>query len=664
MRRRCMVMIAGLVLVAAHRTSADLWQEFAAFRYCGDAQPKEHAAKKMERLVQDTPVSEYGALERKLVTVVSSETATEDAKAIACRFLQQVGSSDCIPAVAELLGDETLSHYARLVLERLPHEAADRALRGALESAPDSVKPGILGSLAARRDKSAVPAIAALSGSGDAAVAAAALRALGRIGGGEAARQLAALKTDAALEAVRMEAMVACAATTDARTATGLCAMVLAGAHGPSRTAALRIMAETDAARAAKHLTAAITGNDPASRRDALGIVAGTEGADVTQSMVGLLDRLPAARAAALITALGSRGDRTAAAALIQRIDSQDQAVRDAAVEALAQLGDATTVDMLLRAADLTERADRVGDVVARMTGEGVDRALMDALRDDKTRSIAIRALTARGAAAAVPALLDLTRTADPANRQEAWRGIGALASASSVDPIMQRLMGIEDASELGYAGGALRKICTRAEDRSACIDVAARYYDRADADLKALLVELAPLSGDAKALETVRKTLRNGPADQVHGAVNALAADPLLGQAKSAPDDSTRILALRGYIRIAGLPQAGLSVETRTDMLQTAAGLARRVEEKKQIISALREAATLEALDLLASFMQNEQLAAEAEMTAAHLIGNIRDADPGKIDAMAKRLQSSKNQTVVERATQVRRDLANHPGE
>ena len=54
--------------------------------------------------------------EAELIVVLQGD-APLDAKVEACRGLQQIGTEASAPALAPLLGDERLSHYARYVLE-------------------------------------------------------------------------------------------------------------------------------------------------------------------------------------------------------------------------------------------------------------------------------------------------------------------------------------------------------------------------------------------------------------------------------------------------------------------------------------------------------------------------------------------------------------------
>jgi HEAT repeat protein len=120
-------------------------------------------------------------LETRLAAVLGSGLSRA-AKDFACRTLTVIGTAASVPALAALLGDAELSHMARYALERIQASEAAAALRDALPKLTGKLKIGAIGSLGVRRDEASVPALAALIGSSDSAVATAAATALGDIG--------------------------------------------------------------------------------------------------------------------------------------------------------------------------------------------------------------------------------------------------------------------------------------------------------------------------------------------------------------------------------------------------------------------------------------------------------------------------------------------------
>ncbi|MGB9605415.1 MAG: HEAT repeat domain-containing protein, partial [Bryobacteraceae bacterium] len=128
--------------------------------------------------------------EAALIKILEDPQATVFQKAKACQRLATIGTGRAVPALAALLADPQLSHYARFGLEPNPDPAAAEALRTALRKVKGNLLVGVINSIGARRDPQAVDALARLVGTTDPAAAQAAAAALGRIGGLRAARIL------------------------------------------------------------------------------------------------------------------------------------------------------------------------------------------------------------------------------------------------------------------------------------------------------------------------------------------------------------------------------------------------------------------------------------------------------------------------------------------
>ncbi len=122
------------------------------------------------------------AQEDKFIAILKSDAPPKE-KADACRELARVGTKQAVPALAPLLADETLSHMARFALEPITDPSVDAALREALGKLKGRLLIGVIGSLGVRKDTEAIEPLAKFLAETDPAVAQAAARALGSIGG-------------------------------------------------------------------------------------------------------------------------------------------------------------------------------------------------------------------------------------------------------------------------------------------------------------------------------------------------------------------------------------------------------------------------------------------------------------------------------------------------
>jgi hypothetical protein len=175
-----------------------------------------------------TPISEVSAIddavavahtdaavrqdvERRLIAALSTDIS-RDAKDYCCRKLAIVGSAAAVPTLSGLLAKEDNAHLARYALERIPGPEAAATLRDALPKLTGKLQIGVIGSLGARHETSAVPMLAGLLRDADPAVARSAALALEAIGGSEAAHVLeTAIQAGAGDKLLLIDALLSCA---------------------------------------------------------------------------------------------------------------------------------------------------------------------------------------------------------------------------------------------------------------------------------------------------------------------------------------------------------------------------------------------------------------------------------------------------------------------
>ena len=647
------ILVLLTVVSLAPLLHADVFTDLASYKY-GDAS---NAPDELDKAVLAAGPAGRAAIEKKLIALLQSSEATEVGKGYACRMLQRIGTAASVPALSGLLHDKVLSHYARLPLEQMTDiPAAGAALRGALAGAPDCVKPGILASLGERRDTQAVAQVAKLLSSSDSAVTAAALRALGKIGGQASLQALTRAKVPAALADAHLEATIACAADVGSyATLNTICQS--ASNSAVQRIAALTEMVAIDDAKASAVVVDLIEGKPGPLRRGALRLVVTAPGAELTGALVGSLGQLDGPGRAQVVELLGKRGDVAALPGVTGQLGSTDDAVRTAAIAAVAELGGAAEVPALLQQV----KADAVGakalDALAKMSADGVDEALTKSLTDSALCGAAIKALAKRGARSAAPRAIKLTTDSSQSVRLAAWEAMGQLATENDAATLMKIALAIKDPGERKAAQDAIRWICSEATDRNKCFDAIAAFYGQADETTKLFILELGPSAGTDTALSLEKAALKSGNAQQRDKALRALAAWPnadaapeLLAIARESAGDTEGILALRGFIQIAG---AGGSNKDKVGRYLTASELAKRPDEKRLLISKLKDNRTIESFRVIKNYLADPAVQAEAEIAAIDLANRIgsgrnRDEVAATLTSIA---ETSKNKGAVKRA-------------
>jgi len=136
----------------------DPWSLCATLEYGGDRS----YASAVEQLVVQTAPKDWPKLEEQLLATLALPGCTQAGRAFLCRMLALVGSAKGVPALAALVRDPKTADAARTALEVVPGPEASAALRDALAPLPGNAKAGVIGSLAARRDPAARPALTAL----------------------------------------------------------------------------------------------------------------------------------------------------------------------------------------------------------------------------------------------------------------------------------------------------------------------------------------------------------------------------------------------------------------------------------------------------------------------------------------------------------------------
>jgi hypothetical protein len=216
----------GLALVACFPIPAradeldDLIPKIAAWDYGQDAAMMTRAAD----LIIDTQANpeRRRQVAIRLAAVLDDAKTTPAARQFICKQIYRIGTKEAVPAVARLLNNDETADMARYALDRMPCPEAGDALRAAMEKAKGTTKVGIINSLGARRDAAVVAVLGKLAGDDNRAVAEAALSALGKIGGAQAASLLAEAKRAAGANSPELvpaadEALLACAADLAAR---------------------------------------------------------------------------------------------------------------------------------------------------------------------------------------------------------------------------------------------------------------------------------------------------------------------------------------------------------------------------------------------------------------------------------------------------------------
>jgi HEAT repeat protein len=610
--------------------------------------------------------------ERKLIGVLQSSAPLFE-KAKACQRLAVIATGDAVPALAALLGDEALAHYARFGLEPIPDPAVDEALRAATAKLKGKLLVGAINSIGARRDAKSLPRLIELLGDADAEVRAAAAAAIGCVGDPEAAKALHAALSSAAepFRAVIAAACLPCAERLIERgrrdEAVKLYDAVRAAPVAEHlRVAALKGAVVARQAAGLELLAGMLRGDDAAAFLLALGLCREIEGREVTRTLIESLETLAPERRALALGALGDRGDREALPAMLKAAKGGDGDVRLAAIRALQRLGDASAVPVLLDAAagKDSDAAALALETLEALPGRDVDAALAALFQDGekRLRPTLIEVAGRRRMASAVPALRRAADEEDAAVRFAALRALGNTIGLTEISFLADRLAQPTSAQETAVVQEALKAAAVRMPDAGALSEQLSLSMARAPAASRPLYLDVFIAVGGPKALDAVAAGVKDGDRTMQEAAVRALsewtseeAGPRLLALFKSADGPEERLRNLKGLVHL--IRRLGFPKERRLALCQETMQACRSDEERKLAIDAFAAVPAVETLAMLTPHLSTPGIQEEtcaAILAIAERIARLR-ADAAR-DAVEQVAKTTKRKDLAERAQKLLR--------
>lgn len=571
----------------------------------------------------------------------SGSTEERDA---ARQTLLRTATPAAIPALAaQLTGAETFDN-ACFLLESLRCPDADAALASALDKTSGREQAGLLDALARRDAPLAEKKAAALLSAAE-PVRTAALHYLGTLATPDALNALCALPTDRAVGDALLLAADRLVSHKDTARAIELYARLYRTNLPDSlRLAALAGLVLNDADHAQTWLTEGLGNASSVWRGTAARLAAQQPPRFLKKHGAALMAALPAEGRLAFINALVATKNRNAAALLRVALEKDSEAsVRLAAAAGLGDLGtarDAATLIGMLGQSDAA-LADAARMSLIKLGDSDANADVIRALRksgDTATRLRLINVITFRKAQAAAPDLPAFFADADAAVRTATFQALTDLATAKQVPAVVAAAAKASDSHEKNAAEKALFALSRKYPD--AATDAVAQALAAADPERRSTFLFALGIAATPAALPYVQNALKDADTAVAEDALRVLsdwqdpaASGTLLAQAQSNPNNSLRILALRGYIRLADKES---DAARRAEQLGLAQALVTRPEEKTQLIAAWGRTPVPAAVDALKGFLKDDALKTEAlkalRAVALKVPVDIPDKAPGSL--------------------------------
>ena len=608
-------------------------------------------------------------MEKKLIAFIGSD-ATFAAKQFVCRQLSLIGTAESVPALKKLLLDPKTADIALYALQRIPGPEAEKALIEALNETQGKVRIGVINTLGERRTAEAVLHLGDLTTDADEATAAAAVCALGKIAGDNAAMILTGSLSQQSgrLKTITMDALLKCADNFAKEGKTEKALKIYRKFNNRNtpptiRTAAIYGILKTDPKNAASYTVKLLKGKDDAAKEIALKELRNLQDRSQLSDIAALLPKLSARHQVQLISALADIGDSSVRPEILSAVKSKNIDVRIAALQALASLGNAEDVFLLAAKAASGNRAERdaARESLYRLHGSDVNAAINAIIPNavDDIKVELIRSLGQRDAAESVNTILKLTKDGSENVREATIKVLGQLASPDYLPQLLTVLKEAKTENEKDAAiltAALTAKKISPAEKQTELI--LKKLNETGDDNYKVLLIRTLGKIGVDNSLPELRDALKSGNAELRIAAIKALSDWPgdaplndLLNAAKTSTDNLEKTLALRGFITLIDINGKRDEAES-VKLYQQAMSLAQRSAEKRMALSGLSDIRSVDALNAAIAYLPQKDIQSEVETAVLRIAGRIKRDHPQEAKtALEKIISITKSDYIKNRA-------------
>ena len=655
-----------------------LLTKIAAYQYGQSREPLTELTD-LIRSASDSP-EDLKQIENKLIGLLKSD-ASLAGKQFVCRKLSIIGTGQAVPTLYRLLIYPETSDMARYALERIPGTAVDEALLKALPITVGKAKVGVINTLGMRGVRKAVDALKILIYRSDQTMAAAAVAALGRIAGPDAAEALdqARDRTTGELQQLVLDAYLACAdcflaGGWEARASEIYKQIYIAPCEcevKPSiRVAALRGVVVTTREKATGFIVGILKGvraDAEQLQSAAIALINEIPGTKIIEAVTAELPNLSAASQVQLLSALADRGDPAALPAVVDAARSSEVTVRIAALKALMWLGDTSTVDLLARIVANTkaEEQDAARQSLYRLRGPQINRTILAGVSgaEPKVKVELVRSIGRRNVTTAVEAMLKTAQDRDRRVQVESFKVLRVIADPEHLPALIDILIRTKDRLVRSEAERCVAAVAREIPDKdSRADDVLAALSSVKVPEARFSLLGVLGRIGNKKALGVLQQALQDKDANVRSAVIRALSewptAEPiedLLKIAQTSDNKIHQVLALRGFIRLIGL-DSDRPADQAVKMYKQAMELASDVGEKKMVLSGLKNVKSYDAMQMAAAYLDDKALQAEAEVAVVEIAWTTTaGSHPEQTKKLLKKiLQISTNESLRTRAQQI----------
>jgi HEAT repeat protein len=577
------------------------------------------------------------------------EAKSKEVKAFLIKRLEMTGEDESVGVVSGYLGDERLCEPAAQALTIIATESAKKSLADALPSAKGGNVVTLVTALGNLRCEAVADRLVKYAGSDDTTLRRAALRAIANIAAPSAEAVLAkAAQAKGSYERAKATSFYLLyasriAADGDKGKSTAICRELVSTRKGEDHVqcAALSIIVDNLGGDAQGDLLAAVDSDNAKLRAGALMLAEKIDGRQATEKWLAKMDSCDATRKAEIIAMLADRGDKTAAGRMVDVMKGDsDKGVRMAAVAAAVRLGgDSVTGQVLgfVKAGASEEETVAAVKELARLKGAAVPEAMAGALPSMPSRAKAaiVESLASRKAKGQSGAVFACVDDSDSGVRSAAIKALVDVAGTGDIDRLIAILGSTQGVADRTNAQRAIVAAAEQIADRNERGAKVLAAMQGASGDKRVALIQVLGKIGGTDALAAVTRDASSDDASVKDAAVRSLAGWPepdaagaLLDIVSRTDNTTHRVVALRGLVRLLGAEQVKPTIATQ--MYALALKAVDRADDRKLIIAGLSGVRSIEALRLVAGYLNDETLKSEAAMAVVKIACSQGNGDKG----------------------------------
>jgi type 1 glutamine amidotransferase/HEAT repeat protein len=578
-------------------------------------------------------------IETEMIAFLKSP-ASLPGKQFICHTLSIYGTKKSVPVLMTLLADPATANMALYALERIPAPEIGEALTDKLDASSAEVKTGIINVLAQRRVQSALPELISLMNDKDPLISSAAIRAVGVIGGEEAAEAIATARETNKDDRQLTDAYLQVAQLFSEQGAHDKAFKIYKDlySHNESQQvqyAALRGMILNAEKEASSLILQAIRSEDKNEQASAIQLVRQIPADEDISPIARMLPELSASGQVQLISALAGRRDPEVTKILITEAGSDNEDIQVAALKSLSLSQDPAAVPLFAEKAAISKGRIRITarESLYRINGPGVNEKILSDLpgAEAAMKIEYIRALAERSMTEGIPLLLTAMNDSDENIRMEAIKAMREVGTPAYMEKVLADLINPKSEAERKELEKAVIAMATKIPDGQPKTTAIIRELQSSSVSkTSASLLDILGKIGDAQALPIIRSSLKSKDPEIQVAAIRALSEwpdsqplDDLLQIAEKSTNEKFRILALRGYVRLISF-EKDKSSEEILNMYQKGMQLAGNSEEKRAVLSGLASVYSLDALSFSAKYIDDNTLKQEAAATVISIASKL----------------------------------------